>query len=256
MHTLKYMVSLSSRRALPAHLHPDELTEAQQQLRSLRTQAWAFWILWIPATMLIAILTGMIGLGFFGQIAIFFVALIALPVARLLWWQRQRPLRDEARNEINRWRRLPSDERWDAAVVLLDRVIRLGDSNAGLVDTAQRMISTLFTLYEDIRALDQTIDADRVLDGAGEMSERYYRLIAIRKRREAEIDMLLNGLRDLHLEMSEHPQLGPIQERLSDLMDRLDADREVARVAGFRRTVLDDARQRARAAQHAKAKQL
>lgn len=256
MHTLEYMVPVPSRRALPAHLRPDELTTAQQQLRGLRTQAWTFWVLWIPATVLIATVAGVVGLGFLGQMALFFIALVALPVLRLLWWQRQLPLRDGARQEINRWRRLPSDERWDAAVVLLDRVVRLSDSDAGLMDTAQRMVSMLFTLYEDIRALDRTIDADRVLDGAGELSERYHRLVAIRKRREAEIDLLINGLRDLHLEMSEHPHIGPIQERLSELMDRLEADREVARVAGFRKNVLDEARQRARAAQQAQAKQL
>lgn len=256
MHTLKYMVPASSRRTLPAHLRPDELTAAQHQLRSLRTQAWTFWVLWLPATLLLATLSGMIGLGFFGQAAIFLIGMVALPVLRMLWWQKQRPLRDDARREIDRWRRLPGDERWDAAVVLLDRVVRLSDSDAGLLDTAQRMVSVLFTLYEDIRALDRTIEADRVLDGAGELSERYHRLVAIRKRREAEIDLLFNGLRDLHLDMSEHPHIGPIQERLSELMDRLEADREVARVAGFQKSTLDDARERARAAQQAQRKSL
>jgi len=249
------MVPMHSRRALPTHLMPDELTDAQRRLQTMRTQAWTFWVMWVPATVMIATVAGVIGMGFFGQAAVFFAALIALAVGRMVWWQQQGPDRSQARQDINRWRRLPSDQRWDAAIVLLDRVIRLSESDPALIDTAQRMVSMLFSLYEDIRGLDQTVAADRVLEGEGELSERYHRLVAIRTRREAEIDMLLNGLRDLHLEMSEQPHIGPLQERLTEMMDRLEADREVARVAGFRSKVVDDARRRAQAQAQAKAQQ-
>lgn len=235
---------------------PDELTAAQRTLQILRTQGWAFWVLWLPATLLIATVAGVVGFGILGQMAVGIVALFALAVGRIIWWQQQRPRRIQARRDIDRWRRLPRDQRWDAAVILLDRVVRLSEHDHALIDTAQRMIAMLFTLYEDIRGLDQTITADRVLEGEGELSERYHRLVAIRTRREAEIDVLINGLRDLHLELSEQPHVGPLQERLTEMMDRLEAEREVARVAGFRQKVLDDAREKAARARAAQARQL
>ena len=170
--------------------------------------------------------------------------MVALAAGRIFWWMQQRPVRVQARKDIQRWSRTPNDQRWNAMVVLLERVVQISDYDPGMLDTARRMVSLLITLYEDLHSLDQTIAADRVLDGDGEMSERYYRLVAIRTRREAEIDHLLNGLRDLNLEMSEDPNIGPLQERLTEMMDRLEAEREIARVSGFRKDVLNRARAR------------
>ena len=239
-----HMASVTARRYLPSYLKPDELTAATQRLRSLSMQAWMFWVLWLPAVVLIATLSGLIGLGFFGQVAIGMVAMVTLAAGRFLWWMQQRPVRVQARKDIQRWSRVPKDQRWNAMVILLERVVQISDYDPGLLDTSRRMVALLITLYEDLHSLDQTIAADRVLDGDGEMSERYYRLVAIRTRREAEIDLFLNGLRDLNLEMSEAPNIGPLQDRLTEMMDRLEAEREVARVSGFRKDVLNRARGR------------
>lgn len=239
-----YMVPVTARRYLPSYLKPDELTAATHRMRSMSMQTWLFWVLWLPATLLIATLSGLIGLGIMGQLAIAMVAMVTLAAGRIFWWMQQRPLRVQARKDIQRWSRTPNDQRWNAMVVLLERVVQISDYDSGMLDTARRMVSLLITLYEDLHSLDQTIAADRVLDGDGEMSERYYRLVAIRTRREAEIDLLLNGLRDLNLEMSEAPNIGPLQERLTEMMDRLEAEREIARVSGFRKDVLNAARAR------------
>ncbi|MEL6345656.1 MAG: hypothetical protein AAFV53_21280 [Myxococcota bacterium] len=234
------MVPTVSRRPIPKPLLPAEVTDAQAQLSYLQRRAMTFWVMVLPMTITLWIILGAVGVGLFAQLMLTLFGMGGMAAGRLAWRLQERPQRRHARATIDRWRRMPGDRRWDAAMILLERISRLGEHDPALQETARRVVSVLFSLYEDIRGLDRSIAADRVLDGEGELSDRYHRLLAIRKRREAQIDALLNGLRDLHLEMNEQlaEQLGPLQDRLQELMDRLDADRETARIGGIRRRVL------------------
>ena len=229
-------------RALPPHLLPDEVTDAQRRLRAYRRQGWIFWLMWLPMAIGVGVVAG-VAAGVWAQMALTVLALPVLAIGRFVWWYRQRPQRIQAHKDINRWRMLPDDERWHASVVLLDRIVQLSEHDAGLVDTAQRMMAMLFRLYEEIQGLDRTIAADRALENELDLSERFHRLVAIRIRRNHEVDALINGLRDLHLELSEQPHVGPLQERMTEMMDRLEADREGARASSHRQAVLDRARQ-------------
>ena len=228
------------RRQIPAALYPAELADAAARLRAWRARGWMFWGSLPLMTWGLWLTTGLLGAGFLEQLLLALLGGAALAVARVGWWIAQRPARLDAHQTLERWRRLPADPRWDAAMVLLDRVDRLGGADPELRETSRRLIAVLFGLYEDIRALDRTLAADRVLDGDGELSDRYHRLAAVRTRREAQIDVLIDGLRDLHLELNEQlaEHIGPLQDRLQELLDRLEADREVVRLAGVRRRVL------------------
>jgi len=232
----------TNRRAIPRALQPLELTAAQHQLQQMRWRGVMFWLLLLPMAWVIWGVLGLTDMGVLRQLLLAFSGTVALAVGRIAWWLRQGGVRREARQVIQRWRRLPGDRRWDAAMVLLYRIERLAGGDENLRETIRRLVAVLFSLYEDIRGLDRTIAADKVLDGEGELSERYHRLVAIRTQREAQIDALLNGLRDLHLEMNEQlaEHIGPLHDRLQELMDRLEADREVAREVAR----VDDVRRR------------
>lgn len=232
------------RRLIPATLHPDELVAASSFLRASWRQGALFWTMLPLMTVGLAWGLALADIGLLTHFLLTLAGGTGLAAGRIGWWWRQRPIRAAARQTIDRWRRLPNDRRWDAAMVLLDRIDRLGAEDPALRETARRLVTVLFSLYEDIRALDRTIAADRILDGdphsGSGHSERYYRLLAVRTRREAQIDALLNGLRDLHLEMNEQlaDHIGPLQDRLQELMDRLEADREVVRLMGDQRRAL------------------
>ena len=219
---------------------PHEVNDARKELRSLRRQAVGFWVLLLPMTVGIGLLLAMGLSGLFNVLLLTFAAMIGLIAGRLYHGVRQRPRKLQARRILARWQRLPRDPRWDAAMVLLDRIAALSAGDPALQETARRTVTMLFALYEDVERLKQTLPADRLLDGEGEPSDRYYRLVAVIRRREAQIESLLGGLRDLHIEINE--QLGnliaeepdSVHDRLQELMDRMEADREVTRAAGLR----------------------
>jgi hypothetical protein len=234
------MVPAVSRRSIPTSLLPHEVTDAHARLRTLRRQAVGFWAALLPMTWGIWQLVGLGVSGFLDTLLLTAGGGAALVAGRLYWWYGQRHERQHARRVLARWRRVPADPRWDAAMVLLDRIAMLCQGDPGLQETARRTATVLFVLYEDIARLKETLPADRVLDGEGEPSERYYRLLAVIRQREAQIETLLGGLRDLHIEMNE--QLGnllaeqpdSVHGRLQELMDRMEAEREITRAVGLR----------------------
>ncbi len=222
---------------IPAALHPPALTQAQSTLRELRRHGARFWMLLLPMTWGIwELLAALSVSGPFGRFLLTMGGMLALIVGRIAWKIRQRPRRLRALKTIHRFRRLPEDPRWDASMVLLERISALGAGDPVLPDTARRLVGVLFHLYEDLQRLERTLQADQILDGEGAPSDRYYRLLAVRTHREAQLEGLLNALRDLHVELNEQlaEQLGPVQERLGELMDQMEADREVVRIAGLR----------------------
>lgn len=229
-----------TRRPIPTALTPHEVYDARAVLRTIRNQGLTFWALLLPMTWGASQVIGLAVTGFFEVAALTIAAMGAMVIGRLTWWYRQRHLRREARRVLARWRRLPADPRWDAAMVLLDRISSLSVGDPGMQETARRTVTVLFMLYEDVARLKATLPADRMLDGEGEPSDRYFRLLTIIRQREAQIEDLLGGLRDLHLEMNE--QLGQliaeqpdsVQGRLQELMDRMEADREITRAVGLR----------------------
>lgn len=234
------MTPAASRRSIPASLTPHEVSEARGALRTMRRQALAFWLLLLPMTW------GaweLIGLGFASlleSLLLTMAAMGAMVAGRVYRWFSQRGRRRALQQVLGRWRRLPADPRWDAAMVLLDRLSALSAGDPSLRETARRTATVLFILYEDISRLKATLPADRVLDGEGEPSDRYYRLLAVLRQREAQIETLLTGLRDLHIEMNEQlgnliaEQPGSVHDRLQELMDRMEADREITRAVGLR----------------------
>jgi len=230
-----------AQRPIPALLYPPELHQAQACLRSQRSQVWAFWLLVWPVSLSLGIgLSELLSAGFFSGLGLIALSFVGLLFARRWQVRRQHLARQDARRLLSRWRRLPVDPRWDAAMVLLQRIASLSDERSDLRGTTKRIVAVLFALYEDIVRLDKTIVADRILDGDGELSERYYRLVAVQRRREAQITELINGLRDLHVEINEQlaENLGPLQLRLQGLLDQLEADREVARLTGIKQSLI------------------
>ena len=206
----------------------------------MRRQGLAFWLMLLPMTWGAWELIGLGVTSILDTILLTMASMGALVTGRVYWWFRQRRERKAARTVLARWRRLPADPRWDAAMVLLDRLAALSSGDPSLQETARRTATVLFVLYEDISRLKATLPADRVLDGEGEPSDRYYRLLAVLRQREAQIETLLGGLRDLHIEMNEqlghliNEQPDSVHDRLQELMDRMEADREITRAAGLR----------------------
>ena len=234
------MVPAASRRSIPAALRPHEVTEVLDQQRTRRRQAVGFWLALMPMTWGVWQLTSLAVTSTLDTFLLTTLGAMALMFTRMWLWHGQRHERRNIRQVLARWRRVPSDPRWDAAMVLLDRIAMLAENNAGLQETARRTVTVLFALYEDVVRLKATLPADRVLDGEGEPSERYYRLVAIIRQREAQIETLLGGMRDLHIELNE--QLGTllaeqpetVHDRLQELMDRMEAEREITRAVGLR----------------------
>jgi hypothetical protein len=234
------MIPAAARRSIPEAITPHEVSDARSALRTMWRQGLGFWLLLMPMTLGIWELIGLGVTSILGTILLTMASMGAMVAGRVYWWFSQRGARKAARQELARWRRLPVDPRWDAAMVLLDRLTTLSAGDPSLQETARRTATVLFVLYEDISRLQTTLPADRVLDGQGEPSDRYYRLLAILRQREAQIETLLGGLRDLHIEMNE--QLGhlitaqpdSVHGRLQELMDRMEAEREIIRAVGLR----------------------
>ncbi len=234
------MVPAVSRRSIPSTLLPHEVTEALAQQRARRWQAVGFWAALLPMTWGIWQIASFAVASTLDTFLLTVAGSMALMFARVWWWFSQRHARRHARQVLARWRRVPADPRWDAAMVLLDRIAMLAENNPGLQETARRTVTVLFALYEDVIHLKATLPADRVLDGEGEPSDRYYRLVAVIRQREAQIETLLGGMRDLHIELNEQlgtllaEQPGTVHERLQELMDRMEAEREITRTVGLR----------------------
>jgi hypothetical protein len=234
------MIPATSRRAIPAAITPHELADAHGALRTMRRRGLMFWVLLLPMTYGAWELIGLGVASILDTILLTMASMGAMVAGRVYWWFRQQGERKAARQVLKRWQQLPSDPRWDAAMVLLDRIAALSTGDPSLQETARRTATVLFVLYEDTSRLKATLPADRVLDGDGEPSERYYRLLAVLRQREAQIETLLSGLRDLHIEMNEQlgnliaEQPGSVHDRLQELMDRMEADREITRAAGLR----------------------
>ncbi|MFT5686139.1 MAG: hypothetical protein ACI8RZ_007095 [Myxococcota bacterium] len=234
------MVPAVSRRSIPISLQPHEVTDARAYQRMRRWQAIGFWAALMPMTWGIWQLVGLGVPSILNTFLLTVVGGMALLSGRAWWWFSQRHERRQVRQVLARWRRVPADPRWDAAMVLLDRIAMLAQGDPGLQETARRTVTVLFVLYEDVVRLKTTLTADRVLDGEGEPSERYYRLVAIIRQREAQIETLLGGLRDLHIELNEQlgnllaEEPGMVHDRLQELMDRMEAEREITRAAGLR----------------------
>ena len=234
------MIQAAARRPIPAALTPHEVSDARGALRKMRRQGLAFWMLLLPMTWGVWELIGLGVTSILETILLTMASMGAMVAGRVYWWFSQRRDRKAARKVLTRWRRLPADPRWDAAMVLLERLAALSAGDPSMQETARRTATVLFVLYEDVRRLQATLPADRILDGEGEPSDRYYRLLAVLRQRESQIDTLLGGLRDLHIEMNE--QLGEliaaqpdsVHGRLQELMDRMEADREITRAAGLR----------------------
>lgn len=234
------MIPAVTRRSIPTQLTPHEVNDARTALLSMRRQAVGFWVLLMPATWGIWQVVTMGVSGLLDAMLLTFAGMLMLIAGRVHHAAKQRPQKRLARRTLARWRRLPLDPRWDAAMILLERIAALSSGDPALQETARRTVTMLFALYEDVERLKRTLPADRVLDGEGEPSERYYRLVAVIRQREAQIESLLGGLRDLHVEINEQlsnfiiEQPGSVHDRLQELMDRMEADREVTRAVGIR----------------------
>ncbi|MDG1483650.1 MAG: hypothetical protein P8R54_28930 [Myxococcota bacterium] len=234
------MVPAASRRSIPAALRPHEVTEVLAQQHARRGQAVGFWLALMPMIWGVWQLTSLAVTSTLNTFLLTILGAMALMFGRMWVWHGQRHERRRIRQVITRWRRLPADPRWNAAMVLLERIAMLAENNPGLQETARRTVTVLFTLYEDVVRLKATLPADRLLDGEGEPSERYYRLVAIIRQREAQIETLLGGMRDLHIELNEQlgtllaEQPGTVHDRLQELMDRMEAEREITRAVGLR----------------------
>ena len=240
VYTKEHMLNAGSRRSIPTALTPPEVVEARARLRVMWRQGMAFWLALMPATWGAWLLIGLGTTSILDTILLTGAAMMSLVAGRVYWKIQQRHEKRAVRQILSRWRRLPADPRWDAAMVLLDRIASLSTGDAALQETARRTATVLFVLYEDIQRLHAILPADRILDGEGEPSERYYRFVAVIQQRQAQIESLLGGLRDLHIEMNEqlghllNEQPDTVHDRLQELMDRMEADREITRHVGLR----------------------
>ena len=109
-----------------------------------------FWALLLPMSWGIGEAAAWLGASFGYAFLTGLTAMAAMACGRLYWWYSQRELKHEARRVLARWRRIPVDPRWDAAMVLLDRIAALSTGDPGLQETARRTATVLFVLYEDL----------------------------------------------------------------------------------------------------------
>lgn len=119
---------------------------------------------------------------------------------------------------------IPDDPRWEALSNVLARVRQLGDDHAREVaDTAE---GRLKAWMRDLASLQEALEAEKALGGESPRGER---LLVAQQAKQAQFDRLVEGLRDLHVELAvrEASSVDPLVDRIEDLLAVAEAETEV-----------------------------
>ncbi len=224
------------RTAPPEELLPVEVVSSRRLLRrwwSGSLIAGGVWSLAVVAGLL-PFLINLVGHGWQTVLAPTSAVLLGPPLA----WGVVRHLRrhrHRAASQLSgKWRLFPSDARWNSSLVLAVQMDRVVDGDPATRDTLRRLVAALLAMFRELEALDQSIEADRLIAEQGGDIALHRELVGLRDGRSEAVTRLIDTMRQLHLGLARrHAVTQKMRDDIAGLLDQLEAEREVDGLVGL-----------------------